>query len=74
MEQQLEEIDLFYSPRRNAGRMSGRSPAESMLRTAYFLKNNAGVYNWITVTEPDGTKFRYEPGKKDISGICGRRR
>ena len=33
-------------------------------RTAYFLKENAGVYNWITVTEPDGTKFRYEPGKK----------
>ena len=38
MEQQLEEIDLFYSQRGNAGRMSGRSLAESMLWTAYFLK------------------------------------
>ena len=37
---------------------------ESMRGQLTFLKNNAGVYNWITVTEPDGTKFRYELGKK----------
>ena len=63
MEQQLEEIDLFYSQEgmpENVWAESGGINA----RTAYFLKNNAGVYNWITVTEPDGTKFRYELGKK----------
>ena len=63
MEQQLEEIDLFYSREgmpENVWAESGGINA----RTAYFLKENAGVYNWITVTEPDGTKFRYEPGKK----------
>ena len=63
MEQQLEEIDLFYSREgmpENVWVESGGINA----RTAYFLKNNAGVYNWITVTEPNGTKFRYEPGKK----------
>ena len=63
MEQQLEEIDLFYSQEgmpENVWAESGGINA----RTAYFLKENAGVYNWITVTEPDGTKFRYEPGKK----------
>ena len=57
MEQQLEEIDLFYSQEgmpENVWAESGGINA----RTAYFLKNNAGVYNWITVTEPDGTKFR----------------
>ena len=63
MEQQLEEIDLFYSREgmpENVWAESGGIKA----RTAYFLKENVGVYNWITVTEPDGTKFRYEPGKK----------
>lgn len=63
MEQQLEEIDLFYSREgmpENVWAESGGINA----RIAYFLKENAGVYNWITVTEPDGTKFRYEPGKK----------
>lgn len=63
MEQQLEEIDLFYSQEgmpENVWAESGGINA----RTAYFLKENVGVYNWITVTEPDGTKFRYEPGKK----------
>ena len=63
MEQQLEEIDLFYSREgmpENVWAESGGINA----RTAYFLKENAGIYNWITVTEPDGTKFRYEPGKK----------
>lgn len=72
MEQQLEEIDLFYSREgmpENVWAESGGINA----RTAYFLKENAGIYNWITVTEPDGTKFRYEPGEKDVSGICGRR-
>ena len=78
MEQQLEEIDLFYSREgmpENVWAESGGINA----RTAYFLKNNAGVYNWITVTEPDGTKFRYEPGKKafresadgEVKAQCG---
>ena len=57
MEQQLEEIDLFYSQEgmpENVWAEYGGINA----RTAYFLKENVGVYNWITVTEPD------EPGKK----------
>ena len=31
-----------------------------------FLKKNADVYNWITVTEPDGTRFKYESGKEAV--------
>ena len=68
MEQQLEEIDLFYSQEgmpENVWAEYGGINA----RTAYFLKENAGVYNWITVTEPDGTKFRYEPGKKTFRQV-----
>lgn len=63
MEQQLEEIDLFYS-REGIPENVWAEPGGINARTAYFLKENVGVYNWITVTEPDGTKFRYEPGKK----------
>ncbi len=63
MEQQLEEIDLFYSQEGMPENVWAESGGINE-RTAYFLKENAGVYNWITVTEPDGTKFRYEPGKK----------
>ena len=65
MEQQLDEIDLFYSQRGNPGR-TGQSPMGSMLWTSYFLKKNADVYNWITVTEPDGTRFKYESGKEAV--------
>ena len=51
MEQQLEEIDLFYSQEGNAENVWAEY-AEINARTAYFLKENVGVYNWITVTEP----------------------
>ncbi len=64
MEQQLEEIDLFYSQEGIPDSWTESGAIEA--RTSYFLKENADVYNWITVTEPDGTMFRYEPGKEAV--------
>ncbi len=64
LEQQLDEIDLFYSQRGIPEQWAESNGIK--LRTSYFLKKNADVYNWITVTEPDGTRFRYESEKEAV--------
>ena len=62
LEQQLDQIDLFYA---QEAETDDRMQTEGIkTRTAYFLKKNASLYNWITVTEPDGSRLRYEPGGK----------
>ena len=64
LEQQLDEIDLFYSQRGIPEEWAESNGIK--LWTSYFLKKNADVYNWITVTEPDGTRFKYESGKEAV--------
>lgn len=64
MEQQLNQIDLFYAQEAESDNWT--QPEKIEARTDYFLKENGSLYNWITVTEPDGTTFRYEPGKKAV--------
>lgn len=64
LEQQLDEIDLFYSQRGIPEEWAESNGIK--LRTSYFLKKNADVYNWITVTEQDGTRFKYESGKEAV--------
>lgn len=56
LEQQLDEIDLFYSQRGIPEEWAESNGIK--LRTSYFLKKNADIYNWITVTEQDGTRFK----------------
>ncbi len=64
LEQQLDEIDLFYSQRGIPEEWAESNGIK--LRTSYFLKKNADIYNWITVTEQDGTRFKYESGKEAV--------
>ena len=64
LEQQLDEIELFYSQRGIPEQWAESNGIK--LRTSYFLKKNADVYNWITVTEPDGTRFKYESEKEAV--------
>lgn len=64
LEQQLDEIDLFYSQRGIPEEWAESNGIK--LRTSYFLKKNADIYNWITVTEQDGTRFKHESGKEAV--------
>lgn len=64
LEQQLDQIDLFYAQEAEA---SSPARAESIeARTSYFLKESGSLYNWIAVAEPDGTRLRYEPGEAAV--------
>lgn len=64
LDEQLQQIDLFYA--QEADSENNMPPEDIQTRTAYFLKENGGLYNWITVTEPDGTSLRYETGKEAV--------
>lgn len=64
LDEQLKQIDLFYA--QEADSENNMPPEDIETRTAYFLKENGGLYNWITVTESDGTSLRYEPGKEAV--------
>lgn len=64
LDEQLKQIDLFYA--QEADSENKMPPEDIETRTAYFLKENGGLYNWITVTESDGTSLRYEPGKEAV--------
>lgn len=64
LEEQLNQIDLFYAQEAEADHRMQIDDIEA--RTAYFLKGRGGMYNWITVTEPDGNRFQYEPGKTAV--------
>ena len=64
LEQQLNQIDLFYAQETEH---DNRMQSEKIgARTAYFLNESESLYNWITVTKPDGTRLRYEPGKEAV--------
>ena len=64
LEEQLKQIDLFYA---QEAEPDNRTRTENMeARTFYFLEENESLYNWIRVTEPDGTRMRYEPGKAAV--------
>ncbi len=64
LEEQLKQIDLFYAQETKSDNRT--QPEKMEVRTFYFLKENESLYNWIRVTEPDGTSMRYEPGKAAI--------
>ena len=64
LEEQLNQIDLFYAQEAEADHRMQIDDIEA--RTAYFLKDRGGLYNWITVREPGGNRFWYEPGKTAV--------
>ena len=41
-------------------------------RTNFFLKENGNLYNWVTVTAPDGSVTRYAPGQSMMVTKIGR--
>ena len=51
-----DRIDLFYA--QEADSENNMPPEDIETRTAYFLKENGGLYNWITVTKPDGDVYK----------------
>lgn len=64
LEQKIHQIDLIY---RNAGMPEDRVRENGLIeRTNFFLKENDGLYNWVTVTAPDGTVTRYAPGQSTM--------
>lgn len=64
LEQKIHQIDLIY---RNAGMSEDRVRENGLIeRTNFFLKENDGLYNWVTVTAPDGTVTRYAPGQSTM--------
>ena len=56
---QLQQIDLLYAEDGEAGEQmeSGRV----RFRTEYFMAENGELYNWITLTMPDGELIQYHP-------------
>lgn len=70
LEQKIHQIDLIY---RNAGMSEDRVRENGLIeRTNFFLKENDGLYNWVTVTVPDGTVTRYAPGQSTMVTKLGR--
>lgn len=70
LEQKIHQIDLIY---RNAGMSEDRVRENGLIeRTNFFLKENDGLYNWVTVTAPDGTVTRYAPGQSTMVTKLGR--
>lgn len=64
LEQKIHQIDLIY---RNAGMPEDRVRENGLIeRTNFFLEENDGLYNWVTVTAPDGTVTRYAPGQSTM--------
>ena len=70
LEQKIHQIDLIY---RNAGMSEDRVRENGLIeRTNFFLKENDGLYNWVTVAAPDGTVTRYAPGQSTMVTKLGR--
>ena len=64
LEQKIHQIDLTY---RNAGMPEDWIRNNGMReRTDFFLQENGALYNWMTVTAPDGTVTRYAPGQSTM--------
>ena len=64
LEQKIHQIDLIY---RSEGMPEDWVRDNGMReRTDFFLKENAALYNWVTVTAPDGTVTRYAPGQSTM--------
>lgn len=70
LEQKIHQIDLIY---RNAGMPEDWIRNNGVReRTDFFLQENGALYNWVTVTAPDGTVTRYAPGQSTMVTKIGR--
>ena len=70
LEQKIHQIDLTY---RNAGMPEDWIRNNGMReRMDFFLQENGALYNWVTVTAPDGTVTRYAPGQSTMVTKIGR--
>ena len=64
LEQKIHQIDLFY---RDEGMPEDWVRENGLTeRTNFFLRENGALYNWVTVTAPDGTVTRYAPGEAAV--------
>ena len=70
LEQKIHQIDLIY---RSEGMPEDWVRIDGLTeRTDFFLKENGNLYNWVTVTAPDGTVTRYAPGQSTMVTKLGR--
>lgn len=70
LEQKIHQIDLIY---RSEGMPEDWVRIDGLTeRTAFFLKENGNLYNWVTVTAPDGSVTRYAPGQSMMVTKIGR--
>lgn len=59
LDQQLHEIDLYYASGQDKGpAVSAVSLDEAI---TFFLTKRADLYNWVSLTAPDGTVRRFQP-------------
>ncbi|HCS68101.1 MAG TPA: hypothetical protein DIW34_08035 [Oribacterium sp.] len=62
LNQQLHEINLYYdASERSAESTNFAEVLEDSI--PFFLEQNENLYNWISLTAPDGRVRRYAPGK-----------
>lgn len=70
LEQKIHQIDLIY---RSKGMPEDWVRIDGLTeRTDFFLKENGNLYNWVTVTAPDGSVTRYAPGQSMMVTKIGR--
>ena len=70
LEQKIHQIDLIY---RSEGMPEDWVRIDGLTeRTDFFLKENGNLYNWVTVTAPDGAVTRYAPGQSMMVTKIGR--
>lgn len=70
LEQKIHQIDLIY---RDEGMPEDWVRENGLTeRTNFFLRENGALYNWVTVTAPDGTVTRYAPGQEAAVTKIGR--
>ena len=61
LEQKIHQIDLVYRNKHMPEEWVRKNGITE--RTDFFLRENSDLYNWVTVTAPDGTVTRYAPGQ-----------
>lgn len=70
LEQKIHQIDLIY---RSEGMPEDWARIDGLTeRMDFFLKENGNLYNWVTVTAPDGSVTRYAPGQSMMVTKIGR--
>ena len=70
LEQKIHQIDIIY---RSEGMPEDWVRIDGLTeRTDFFLKENGNLYNWVTVTAPDGSVTRYAPGQSMMVTKIGR--